>query len=164
MGQTYHIKSVKETSFDPDKYGNRYWNIEVQEVQGNILWNTSARPEVGMTVYGHTEPSKSGKSTIFKKEQKPDGYVEQPAGPSYSERLASAPVAPQLQDMSNPSNAQIMQAVRETYALLLNVQKDVKALVGEPEDPIDPVQEALIPPREQDEDMSMPVSLDEIPF
>ena len=69
----YHIKSVKDTTFDPDNYGNKYYSIEVEEQQGTILWKTKNRPEAGTVVYGHTEMSQSGKSMLFKKDQKEEG-------------------------------------------------------------------------------------------
>lgn len=74
MSQTYHITSVKDTSFDPDAYGNKFYSIEVQEFQGALLWKTKNRPEVGAVVYGHTEPSKTGKSMLFKKDKQEDGF------------------------------------------------------------------------------------------
>lgn len=72
MPQNYHITGVEDTSFDPDQYGNRFYSIRFEGTQNSILWKTKNRPETGTTVYGHIEPSKSGKSSIFKKDKLED--------------------------------------------------------------------------------------------
>lgn len=90
MSQNYRITSVEDTTFEPDQYGNVFYSIEVEGFQGRLLWKTKARPETGVSVYGHTEPSKSGKAMLFKKDQIPeDGVIDTPQ----QIEIPAAPVA-----------------------------------------------------------------------
>lgn len=75
--QTYTITDVKETSLDPDTYGNVFYNVAFQGYGEPVLWKTKNRPEVGASVYGHMEPSRSGKSTIFKRDKQDDAPQQQ---------------------------------------------------------------------------------------
>lgn len=137
--QTYRIIGVKETSFDPDAYGNRYWSIDFEGIQGSLLWKTKARPENGQSVFGHIEDSKSGKSKIFKKDQKPEDYVEKPAGPSYAEKLAEAPVQPELlpvqESLTLSAIEELKQHLDERFDALSDEVADLK--LNGPAEPLD---------------------------
>lgn len=150
--RTYNLLTVEDTKFDPDNYGNKYYSVGFENVTGKALWKTKARPESG-PVYGHFEKSKSGKATIFKRDQKPEDYVESPV---YSDKLAATLPTPQV-DVSQPSNAQILNAIEELRKLVLEVL----------ETPAKP-QDVLLTPEQEDEivDDGEPLDLDlsTIPF
>lgn len=119
QSQTYYITSVKDTSFDPDQFGNKFYSIEVEGVQGNLLWKTKNRPNTGISVYGHIEPSKSGKSNLFKRDQKPEDYKE-PSRPAFSDSLLQQPQqqSPVSTSGNTVDTAKIMGALRELYRLV----------------------------------------------
>lgn len=79
MSQWYTPQFINEatqkdgTPFEADKYNNRWYSVKMAESAGNFLWKAKTKPEVGKPVYGHTEPSQSGKATIFKRDQVPEG-------------------------------------------------------------------------------------------
>lgn len=150
---TYYIKSVKDTTFEPDAFGNKFYSIEVEGIQGTLLWKTKNRPNNGISVYGHIEPSKSGKSRLFKRDQKPEDYVE-PSQPAYSDSLLpgqtalpGVPTGPV--NASQPTNAQIMELIRKTHDLALENNSLLKGVEG-------------VEAPEVDE--GAPIDLSEIPF
>lgn len=75
MSQNYTVTSVEDTKFEPSANGSKFYNVTLEGVKDRVLWSTKSRPEVNARVYGHIEPSKSGKSMIFKrdKEEAPQG-------------------------------------------------------------------------------------------
>lgn len=75
MSQNYTVTSVEDTKFEPSANGSKFYNVTLEGVKDRVLWSTKSRPEVNARVYGHIEPSKSGKSMIFKrdKEEVPQG-------------------------------------------------------------------------------------------
>lgn len=75
QSQDYKIVNVQPTTFEPDSYGNKFWQINVDGHDGDLLWKTKAQPERGQVVFGHTELSKSGKSMLFKKDRKEEGMT-----------------------------------------------------------------------------------------
>lgn len=169
--QIYHIKTVTETRFEPDKYGNVYWSIEIEGIQGNMLWKTKNKPEAG-AIYGHIEKSQSGKANIFKRDQKPDDYVEAPK-PTYTQELMNNTTTPaQVPDMSQSSLANILNDIRTLYKHLdvrfeivenqiaaIVLDSDTEALVkaqSKIDDPLDDIN--------KDIEEGKPIDLSEIPF
>lgn len=126
--KTYYIKTVADTTFDPDAYGNKFYSVTIEGIEGGILWKTKNRPEAG-PVYGHIEKSKSGKANIFKRDQKPEDYVE-PTQPTYAEKLFNTPAVPiidskaseSLPDMSQVTNGQVYQAIVDLTLLVQEIQ------------------------------------------
>lgn len=69
--QNHKVVSVEDTELSPDAYGNRYYSIKIEGFDGPLLWKTKQRPDLG-PVFGHTEPSKTGKSMLFKRDKQDD--------------------------------------------------------------------------------------------
>lgn len=90
MPQNYNIIAVEDTSFEPDQYQNRFYSVRFEGEQNSVLWKTKQRPNLG-PVYGHIEPSRSGKSRVFKKDKMEEGASFGPAGLSVPASQFSKP-------------------------------------------------------------------------
>lgn len=75
----YEVKIVTEIEdFDPDQYGNVWYNALFVGDAENYMWLAKNKPEVGNKYYGHLEPTKSGKRLRFKTDKVPEDAPRQP--------------------------------------------------------------------------------------
>ena len=74
MPQDYTITMVTRAFDDADQYGNVTWSCKIDGSSDKVLLKTRPenQPQENDVVYGHLEPSKSGKATWLKKDQKED--------------------------------------------------------------------------------------------
>lgn len=77
MAQFYTVTSVEDTKFEPSPNGSRFYNVGFEGQPGKYLWSTKTRPEVNSRAYGHIEPSKSGKSMLFKRDKEEGAPYQQ---------------------------------------------------------------------------------------
>tara|TARA_R110000824_G_scaffold24247_5_gene85672 strand:- start:1467 stop:1934 length:468 start_codon:yes stop_codon:yes gene_type:complete len=91
MPKDYKLTGVRQAFEDADQYGNITWSVTIDGETEHALLKTRPEnePDVGDVVYGHLEPTKSGRATWLKKDQKED------EGGSYP--------APQAAQGANPS-------------------------------------------------------------
>jgi hypothetical protein len=66
-----NVEAVED--FEPDQYGNVWYNVKFAEHADGVLWLAKTEPMPGQKVYGHLEKTKSGKRYRFKKDPLPDG-------------------------------------------------------------------------------------------
>lgn len=59
--------------FDPDQYGNRWYNVLFEGDAETFMWLKKDSPTEGQKVYGHIEKTKSGKRLRFKTDKVPEG-------------------------------------------------------------------------------------------
>lgn len=70
----YTVKLVSEIDeFDPDQYGNKWFNVLFEGDAETFMWLAKNEPEEGKKYYGHMEPTKSGKRFRFKTDKQPEG-------------------------------------------------------------------------------------------
>lgn len=70
----YEVKTIAEIEdFDPDQYGNIWYNVLFQGDAETFMWLAKNKPEEGKKYYGHLEKTKSGKRLRFKTDKVPEG-------------------------------------------------------------------------------------------
>lgn len=65
--------------FDPDQYGNIWYNVKFSDNAETIMWLAKEAPEENKKYYGHVEKTSSGKRLRFKRDKEPED-VERPSG------------------------------------------------------------------------------------
>lgn len=69
----YEVQNVAEIEdFDPDKYGNIWYNVKFVGDAATHMWLAKEKPEEGKKYHGHFEKTKSGKRLRFKRTPKDD--------------------------------------------------------------------------------------------
>jgi hypothetical protein len=107
----YELKNIAEIEdFDPDQYGNIWFNAVFVGDAATHMWLAKEKPEEGKSYYGHFDATKSGKRLRFRRDTEPED----------EQRPATAP-APK----SNTNNPAI------TLGL---VWKTLIGIMGVPED------------------------------
>ena len=98
MPQDYTITQITRAFDDADQYGNITWSCKIDGSSDTVLLKTKPenQPSENDVIYGHLQPSKSGKATWLKKDRK-DDYPQHPNGGTVVS--SSSPQAPgQLQE------------------------------------------------------------------
>lgn len=89
MSQDYTITAVKRAFEDADQYGNITWSVKIDGETETALLKTRPdnEPEEGDVVFGHLEPTKSGRATWLKKDRKEDegGFSPAPSSAASSQ-------------------------------------------------------------------------------
>jgi len=74
----YEVKNVAEIEgFDPDQYGNIWYNVIFQGDAETFMWLKKDPPVEGQKYYGHLEKTRSGKRLRFKTDKVPEGAPQQ---------------------------------------------------------------------------------------
>ena len=93
MPQNFTINKISRAFDDADQYGNITWSCSIDGSSDKVLLKTKPEPQFQPkeedVVFGHLEPSKSGKATWLKKDRK-DDYPQQAAQQTSQQ---AAPVA-----------------------------------------------------------------------
>ena len=81
MPQDYTITQITRAFDDADQYGNITWSCKIDGSSDTVLLKTKPdnQPNENDVIYGHLQPSKSGKATWLKKDRK-DDYPQHPNG------------------------------------------------------------------------------------
>lgn len=58
--------------FEPDQYGNIWYNVRFTGDANTFMWLTKGKPDSQKQYYGHLEPTKSGKRLRFKRDKEPE--------------------------------------------------------------------------------------------
>lgn len=106
----YEVQNVSEIEdFDPDQYGNVWYNVKFVGDAGTHMWLAKNPPEEGKSVYGHFEKTKSGKRLRFKTDKEPE-------------------------DVKRPSNAKPAFVPKNEMQVTLNmVWKNLVSILGVPD-------------------------------
>ena len=90
MPQDFTITMVTRAFDDADQYGNITWSCAIDGSSDKVLLKTKPenQPKENDVVFGHLEPSKSGKATWLKKDRKDD--FPQQAAQQASQQAAPA--------------------------------------------------------------------------
>jgi len=76
MPQNFTINKISRAFDDADQYGNITWSCSIDGSSDKVLLKTKPEPQFQPkeedVVFGHLEPSKSGKATWLKKDRKDD--------------------------------------------------------------------------------------------
>jgi len=81
MPQDYTITQITRAFDDADQYGNITWSCKIDGSSDTVLLKTKPdnQPNENDVIYGHLQPSKSGKATWLKKDRK-DDFPQHPNG------------------------------------------------------------------------------------
>ena len=134
MAAHYNITEVALIeSFEPDKFGNRAYNVRIDGETEIAMWRSSKEPQPGV-YYGELVPSKSGKAIMFKKLQLPEGAVGHTPAQNTTPTPAATPAARSVQ----PS----VEAYGRLYAACLLEARGAYLAAGIPEELVDAIHPA----------------------
>lgn len=69
----FEVQNVTEIEdFDPDQYGNIWYNVKFTGDAGTHMWLAKEAPKETQKYYGHFEKTKSGKRLRFKRDTEPE--------------------------------------------------------------------------------------------
>lgn len=134
----YEVHNVAEIEdFDPDQYGNIWYNVKFTGDADTFMWLAKNKPEEGKKYYGHLEPTKSGKRLRFKTdkvpddEPKPQGAAPQPSYKDNSKNITLGLVWKTIANIRGlPENdddfAKFYEIVDSHYTELILMQEKIK--------------------------------------
>lgn len=59
-------------NFEPDDFGNRWYNAKVSGNAESLMWLAKTKPETNKKYYGHVEKTKSGQRLRFRTDKLPE--------------------------------------------------------------------------------------------
>ena len=90
--KNYTIQNIEVIQgFEQDQYGKTWYNVKFQEDAETYMWLLRDKPDVGEVVYGHVEPTKSGKKLRFKKDPLPE-VAQQVSTDQFTPKSSDKPV------------------------------------------------------------------------
>jgi hypothetical protein len=131
--------------FEPDQYGNIWYNVKFQGDADTHMWLAKNKPEENKKYYGHFEKTKSGKRLRFKTDKVPEEEFK--AQPETAERQESINRAVALNNAVNLFTGQ--KDVPEGKIVLKTADKFLEWLKNEEaEEQSDPQWTNLTPPED----------------
>lgn len=106
-------------NFDPDPYGNIWYNAKLQGEAEAVMWLAKNEPKPGK-VYGHLEETKSGKRLRFRTDKEPEstsggGYKKSPEQEEAIARAVALKAAVDFYGSDNDKSPQVAIKIADEF-------------------------------------------------